>query len=149
MNTKVIAVTAIAVILMGALIMGCVEKAAPISTSEFRNITADALDDIGYQLEDVAAAEARGDYATAKTELAAFDISLKQYITEFEKMAVAENAIPCKKAVIRVFKETQILGECLDDYLETPSIDTYTRYTAQARKVLTQTEIATMLAKNI
>jgi hypothetical protein len=149
MNTKVIAVTTIVILLMAALTMGCVEKAAPISNSEFKNIAADALDDIAYQLEDIAAASDSGDFVTAKIELAAFDISLQQYITEFEELRVAENTRPCKKAVISIFEETQVLGGYFNDYLENPSIDAYTRYTTQAIKVLTQQEIAFMLANSL
>ena len=150
MSKKAIVILAIVAILATAMLVGCIEKdTLPISNSEFKNITADACDDIAYQLEDIEAAKDNGDFATAKIELAAFDMSVRQYITEFEEMGVTENAVPCKKAIIIAFEESRLLGVYFEGYLENPSVDEYARYNAQAINVTNQMEIAAMLARDI
>jgi hypothetical protein len=131
--------------------MGCVDKEVQLQTnnSAFRAIAADALHDIAYQLEDIEAAQDDGDFVMAKMELAAFDASLIEYISIFEEMEVAENTLPCKKALICVFKESQLLGDCLGAYLEDPTVDKYVRYNMQAINVTNQLEIADMLKENL
>lgn len=148
MNKNVIAI-AIVAILAAAIMVGCVEKGTPILNSEFKNIAADALDNIAYQLEDIETAKDNGDFVTAKMELAAFDTSVKQYIMEFEEMKVVENTQPCKKAIICLFEETRVLGVYFDEYLENPTVDEYVRYNVQAINVTIQSEIAAMLSKNL
>jgi hypothetical protein len=149
MDKKVTAITVIVAILATAILVGCVEKGTPISNSDFKNISADACDNIGYQLGAIWDATDKGDVVIAKTELAAFDTSVKQYIEEFEEMEVAENTIPCKKALIATFEESQILGVYLNAFLENPTVVEYVRCTVQAINVTNQLEITAMLAKSI
>jgi hypothetical protein len=148
-NEKLIAISAIVAILVAVMIVGCVEKEVPISTVEFKSITADALHDIAYQLEDIETAQKDGNFVTAKIRLATLDASLVEYILLFEEMAVAENTLPCKKAVILVFKETQILGVYINAYLESLTIEDYLRYGAQSQRVADQVEIGVMLSKSL
>lgn len=149
MNTKVIALTVIVAILTAAIMVGCIERGTPISNSDFKNISADALDDLAYQLVNIKVAADSGEFVTAKMELAAFDTSLEQYIEDFEEMRVAENTLPCKKALISGFEETRIVGIYFGAYLENPTVDEYVRYNMQAINATNQMDIAAMLAKSL
>jgi hypothetical protein len=150
-NEKVIAIAAIVVILAAGMSMGCVDKEVQLQTSnaEFRNIAADAGDDIASQLGDIITAQDKGDFVTAKMRLATLDGSLVEYISIFEEMKVAENTLPCKKALISAFEETRILGVYLGAYLENPISDEYRRYNMQAINATEQIEIAAMLAERL
>jgi outer membrane murein-binding lipoprotein Lpp len=150
-NEKAIAITVIAVILAVGMLTGCVDKEVqlPIDNTAFRNIAGDACDDIAYQLEAIVTAKQAGDFVTAKMGLATLDASLKRYITEFEEMEVAENTLPCKKALILSFEETQILCVYVSAYLESLTIEEYLRYGAQSKRVMDQMEIAAMLAERL
>jgi hypothetical protein len=64
-------------------------------------------------------------------------------------MEVAENTLPCKKALILTFEETRILGVYASAYLESLTIEDYLRYGVQSEKVATQAEIGLMLSKNL
>jgi hypothetical protein len=148
---SIIAISVIVAILAAGMVMGCIEKEVtiPISNEEFKNITADALYDVAQQLEDIEAAQDKGDSVTAKTILATLDASLVEYISIFEEMEVAENTLPCKKALILTFEETRILGVYASAYLESLTIEDYLRYGVQSEKVATQAEIGLMLSKNL
>jgi len=148
MKIITIVITAL-IFLLIAVMTGCVEKQAPISNTEFRNIAGNAASNITQQYIAIVEANNRGDFVTTKTELATFDVSLTQYIREIKDMEVAENTVPCKKALISAFEACQVVGIYFDAHLENPTVDTYTQLGAQIDNMLNQMEISSMLAKTL
>lgn len=150
-NEKLIAIAAIVVLFVVGMSMGCVDKEVQlqINNTAFRNIAADTLDDIAYQLVDIKIAGDSGEFTRAKLELAEVDALLNRYITEFEEMNVAENTLPFKKALISTFEETRLLCVCYDAYIDNPTVDELVCYNMQAINVTNQMEIAAMLGETL